>query len=155
MNAQSNLFLKRVGQFTVVSVLTISMIALGEQQSLAIPLEPILDRIGRSMVEKMFNIDSAAQTPPPAQPYPNMQPETSSSPKFPLDPSATSPPITPPTNPTYPPSTSPAPSNYPPSTPYPQSYPTYPQHSEVTPPVYSAPTYPPTNPVYPPGRSHP
>jgi hypothetical protein len=86
MITQRNPFLKRVGQFTVVSVLTIPMIGLSEKPSSAIPLTPILDRAGRSIVEAVFNVDSAAQeTPPATQPDPNVQQETASFPEFPLD----------------------------------------------------------------------
>lgn len=144
MIIQSNLFFKRVGQFTVVSVLIIPMIGLSEKQSLAIPLTPILDRIGRSIVEGVFNVDSAAQeTPPATQADPNVQQETTSFPEFPLDPSASSSPTFPPVNPNYPPSAFPAPPNYPPSIPYPQGSPTYPQYFIPTPPVYSVPMSPP------------
>lgn len=144
MITRSNLFLKRVGQVTIVSVLTIPMIGLSEKQSSAIPLTPILDRVGRSIVEGVFNVDSTAQeTPPTTQPAPDVQQETTSFPEFPLDRSASSSPTFPPVNPNYPHRASPAPPNYFPSTPYPQGYPTYPQYFVPTPPVYSVPMSPP------------
>lgn len=96
-------------------MLTISIVGLTTQETLAVPLKPVLDQMGRRMVEGALGVDSdALATPPASQPSTNTQEATDS----------------PPATPTYPPAT------------YLPAYPAIPSNSVPVAPVYSPPAYP-------------
>lgn len=138
MITQHNQFLKRGSQLTALAMLTILMVISFAQVTLAIPLDPILDRIGRSAVEGAFSADSASEaTPEASQTSTNTQEEVDSSPETPEETGSLL------GNPTYPPQA--YPHNYPPYPPqvYLPSYPPYPP--QVYPSIYPQ-TYP--SPVY-------
>jgi hypothetical protein len=179
MITQNNLF-KGFGILVVPVILTTSIVALTQKETLAIPLEPILDRVGRRVVEGLLDVDSSEPALLPAnQSFTDTQVETNSAPEYPEEIGSspantqevtnslpvspayslpahpqTYPPVYPAIPPqTYPPchATYPSP-NYPQT--YPPVYPTIPPNSAPVSPVYS-PAYPQSYPAYPSARPSP
>jgi hypothetical protein len=164
------IFHKGFGFLGVAVVLSIPMVAFSAQRSLAIPLEPILDRVGRSMVEGLFGIGAGAQGYPANQQFIYTQDPAGSPGAYPP---TSSPPASTSPAPAYPGYQSPAypPASYPPAYPgyqspayppasYPPAYPGYQSPAYPPPatayPAYQSPAYPaypPPYPAYPPPRS--
>lgn len=151
MITQDIMSAKQCRKLAVLVALTTSIVALTAQETLAIPLEPILDQMGRRIVEGLIGTDSgnqAAQATPPASQLLRDTQEEPVSPQYERT-------ASPPEYPAY------SPPTYLPA--YPQGYSTYPpgfpsQHPTYPPPAYPpstySPVYPsPTPPNYPPGRT--
>lgn len=122
MITQANLFSKQCRKLAVLVALTTSTVALTAQETLAIPLEPILGQMGRCMIKGLVGTDSSDQAAPlDSQSFTGTQQETSS-PQYPAYAPPTYPQGYP--SPTYP-------TAYPPGSP--SGYSAYP------PPAYSSP----------------
>jgi hypothetical protein len=67
MITQDKLFRKKFGKLGVLVALSIPMLAFSAQKTLVIPLEPMLDQMGRRVVEGFFGVGSSTQ-PLPASP---------------------------------------------------------------------------------------
>lgn len=149
MITSNKLLLKKFGQLAVLVMLSTSIVTLTQKETLAVPLEPVLDQVGRRMVERSLGIDStqAASSEDKAdedveQSSPTLDPteETAPTPvnsaeEQPTDQQAAPQPIYPPA---YPQPSIPA---YPqPTYPQPTFPPAYPQQSI---PAYPQPTIPP------------
>lgn len=159
MVVQNNLLVKQCSKLTVLAILTISIVSLTIQESLAVPLKPVLDQVGRRMVERSLGIDSAQATLPNRQTEedtqetdPNLasKEETAPTPMAPAYPQPTYQQAYPP--PIYPPAyPSPSYPAYPQQT-YPQAY----QSPINAMPVYVLPqAYPPTTYLSPPPNRTP
>lgn len=160
MVTQANLFAKQCSKLAVLVVLTTSTVALTAQETLAIPLEPILDQMGRRIVNGLLSTDFSDNqtTLPTSQSFTNMQEATNSPPATPGSLPSAYPPTDSQSYPIYPPSSVQAAPTYPPQTDspiYPSSYPTYPSNAVPPAPTYSPPNYSPAYPAYPPAHSSP
>lgn len=171
MNTSNKLFLKGFSQLAVLVMLSTSIVALTQKETLAVPLKPVFDHMGRRIVERSLGIDSTQATSPEdkadedvQQSAPTLDPteETAPTPvnsaqEQPTSQQADSQPTYPPAYPqpsipAYPQSTYPQPT-YPPAYPspsipaYPQpTYPPAPQLPMNVTPVYLVPqAYPPVN----------
>jgi hypothetical protein len=102
MILSNNLLSKRLVQLAVLLLLATSIVTLTAQATLAIPLKPILDQMGRRLIQEIFDVAPTDQpTPPATQPSPNVQQENFSSPESPSDPSGSLPSPYPSTSPAY------------------------------------------------------
>jgi len=152
MITQTNLLQQGFGKIAVGMALSILPVIFSAQSSLAIPLEPIFDLLGRNALSDMFGSGFNTQALPANQQFTTNTTEVAGSPD-------TYPAIQPSPTPTYSPSTYPADNsqpvypNYPSPTYQQPTYPSYP------PPTYQQPSYPnypspnyqqPTYPSYPP-----
>ena len=157
MTRQYTLFLKTFNKVAVLVIPTISIVALTVQETLAIPLKPILDQMGNRAIKELVGIDPCTQAVPqvnqlsinreqgttnsslPSATYsePNIQ-QVTNSPAVSADHAS----LINTSNyaqayPGYTP-------NYPPNNP--QGYPGYQPNSPPPPTVYFTPNYPPNNP---------
>jgi len=185
MITQNNLFHKEFGKVAVLLALSIPMVAFSAEKTLAIPLKPVFDQLGRRVMEGLLGVGSNAQLLPVNQQFTNTQPTVG-------DPGAYQVPgYSPPVDSTTPPAAYQAPAyqapayqapayqtpayqapayqtpGYPPAyqapayqTPgYPPAYQAPAYQAPGYPPAYQAPAYqapyPPAYPVYPPTRSSP
>lgn len=149
MTLSVTLLTKQVAKLMLPLLLLTSTVIATTQATLAMPLNSILDRVGRNVIKETLGVDSDAEVPPSASQTPNnTQEETDSSSETPTQTDSAS------ETPTYTPQAYPPgytlypPQAYPPSyIPYPpQVYPpTYPQAYPL--PVYVLPTFVP--PAYP------
>lgn len=163
MITQDNLFAKQCSKLVVLVTLTTSIIGLTTQKTLAIPLEPILDQMGRRMIEGLVGTDISDQAEPQDnQSFTDEEEIVGSPQQYPAYPPSTHPPVHQSVYPPpaysqgyipYPPGSSQQYPAYPPS-PYP---PIYPQGQVIYPPgspqypAYAPPTYLPAySPGYPP-----
>jgi hypothetical protein len=107
-DSQDSLLVQQCSKLAVLVVLTTSTVALTAQETLAIPLEPILDQMGRCMIRGLVGTDSGNQaTPPDSQPLTDTQQEgTQQETDSPLEYPAYSPPTHPSSYPAYPPARS-------------------------------------------------
>jgi len=171
-----NLFQKGFGKIAVGLVLSIPVVVLNAQSSFAIPLEPILDLLGRNALESLFGNGFSAQplpanqqvtnttevagspgTYPAVEPSPNYLPPNYQQPSYP---NYSPPNYQQPSYPNYSPPNYQQPSypNYPPPNYQQPSYPNYPPPNYQQPsyPNYPPPNYqPPIYFIYPPARSSP
>lgn len=161
-------FQKGCGQLAALIALSIPMVAFHTQEAVAIPLQPILDQIGRGMVQGLFGNGYSAQIPSNYPPftgtqgtgfpdaYPTPQPEfpqpgyppTYPQPQQGYPQQGYQPTYSQPQQPGYP--TSPQPAYPQPG--YQPGYPTYPQPAYSQPgySAYPQPAYPqPGYPAYP------
>ena len=144
---QDYVFLKQCSKLAVLFALSVPMVAITAQKTLAIPIAPLLDQMGRRALEGLLGVGSSSQPSPVNQESINTQVPAG-------DPGAYSPPNSPPAYP--PPANPPAYPTYAPASAYPPpAYPapTYP--APAYPPTYPPPAYLPVYPAYPPARSSP
>jgi len=73
MIAQNTQIQKGCGQLVALIALSIPMVAFHTQEAVAIPLKPILDQIGRGMVQGLFGNGYNPQIPPNYQPFTGTQ----------------------------------------------------------------------------------
>jgi len=73
MIAQNTQFQKGCSQLVALIVLSIPMVAFHTQEAVAIPLKPILDQIGRGMVQGLFGNGYNPQIPPNYQQFTGTQ----------------------------------------------------------------------------------
>jgi hypothetical protein len=156
MITQNNLF-KGFGILVVSVILTTSIVALTQKETLAIPLEPILDQVGRRVVEGLLDVDSSEPAVLPAnQSFTDTQVETGSAPAYPEEIGSSLANTQEVTN-SLPVSPAYSPPTYLQS--YPPAYPAIPPSSAPISPTYTTPTYPrtypPFYPAYPPAQSNP